>query len=185
MPLKDKEARKKYLEEYRKAHKNELKAYRDKYKDKNADKIRASQKKYLELHKEDEKYKASRTKAGKKWRELHYKEYYLKNKEKILLSSKLSSLRNRYNRDPEKHKEASKKKYIKWKNNNPDKYKMHRIQSNKKEVATLSNCYVKKLIKANSILSKHDISQEIVDTYRELMKLKRLIKKSKERNKNE
>lgn len=119
----------------------------------------------------------------------YHRSHYINHKEKVLQKCKDRKLaapekykKIKYNswlRHREKHLEKENLRRKKFKESNPEYY--HR--RDRIRVATLEDTYVKKTLTLRSGLKNGDLPQELVDFKREVLKLRRLVRKKMKENK--
>lgn len=100
----------------------------------------------------------------------YFKENYQKNRVYYLQKGKERRLAN-----PDKIKAINKLSRAKYKKTDKGKHANSKLQ--KLYCKNLTKSYVARLVTRRSDLSSSDVSDEFIDTYRELLKLKREIKK--------
>ena len=118
--------------------------------------------------------KQERIKNGERIRQLS-RAWVENNYEKNKLQDKL---RGEKYRASGKHKITRKR----WVENSPDKVELERqraILRSRRDVATISERYVRSNLGARSSIKGSEFPQELVKTYQELMKLKKLIKENR------
>ena len=138
MTYKDKEKRKKYLKDWRKNNKKQIKQYSAGYYKKNKERILKRDKIWREKNKQSVKeYYKNKRKNNLEYYRKHDRERYIKNKNimsgyqrKYRENPKNREKRNKYYRN---YYHKYKKRWIgyvnKWKINNPEKIKEYRIQN--------------------------------------------------------
>ena len=118
--------------------------------------------------------KQARLKNGARMRQLS-RAWVENNYEKNKLQDKL---RGEKYRASGKHKITRKR----WVENNPDKVELERqkaILRSRRDVATINERYARSNLGARSSIKGSEFPQELVKTYQELMKLKKLIKENR------
>lgn len=119
-------------------------------------------------------YQKIYTQKHKKEIEIAKKLYRQNNKEKINLKNK------KYQKEYyKKNKERRILQIRKWQRNNKEKRNLSIREYARMGAYTLSNNYIKKLIKDKSTLSSKDIPAELISVYRLNLTLKRLTRKKK------
>jgi hypothetical protein len=87
-------------------------------------------------------------------------------------------------RDSKEQKINAIKRVIKWKENNPEKFKAHNRRMSKRRIDSLSDDYIAGRIKGNkkSILKNSDIKKypELINAYRENLKIIRNLNQQKD-----
>lgn len=199
--------RKRYLK-WKELNQEHAKEYAKEYREKNKEHIKQQLKKYNILNKErlalkKREYALKNKDNIKKY----HKEYYLKNKNKILnerhdyfvknKSEILKKNKELYSRNKKIYNknmyENKKKKMLADKEFKEKIYeavrkyrKTHKHIANiraKKRVVELHDCYIKNLLTKNSPnLHFNDIPQEFVNAYREVIKLKRILKRGEQKD---
>jgi hypothetical protein len=148
-----------------------------KWREKNRARVYEYKKKYLQ----------DNPHIKKKWE----KKYYEKNKEKINNKSReyrkkhAESIKKQEKEYRRKNKEIISLYQKKYRINNYDHIKFLTKRWRKIQIESLSDHYIKKLLTQNSsILNDDDLPLDIINTYRELIKLKRYLKEKNHVNTN-
>ena len=180
--LKNREYVLKKVCEWAKKNPEKVKESRKRYIEKNHDKELIRSKLYRKQNKE--KIKLYREQNRDHLKELH-REWYKNNREYCLNKCKLYYESNREYIN-KKHRESYKinpelylKKNKYYRELNKDQYlKLERLRT-KKYTANLSDRYIKHLIISNTGLNIIQISKELIESYRQQIKIKRLLKQKK------
>ena len=137
-----------YDKEYRAKNKERIKEYNREYCDKNKEWMKEYHKEYYANNKQRARERA--------------KEYYSKNKESLIANARVWALAHPENiaktRQKEKYKDEAKRRYEYYRD-------------------TLHDSYVRTSMSSRLGIKGSELPQILVDTHRELMKLKRELKK--------
>jgi hypothetical protein len=127
----------------------------------------------------------------KECRDEYNKKYYEENTQKLMQKIKeyrmknIESIKRRKKEYRMKNKDAIKLYQKKYRINNREIISYSHKKWNEKQVSEISDKYINNLLMKNSeILKKSDFSPMFIETYRELIKLKRFLKEKNNVNSN-
>lgn len=125
-----------------------------------------------ELHKKH--YELNKTKVS-----LKHKEYRENNRDKRRETKRLSRIRN----DTPKQRQATRERWERWKEKNPERASILKREIKKAAVKNLNDSYIKQQLLRNTNLKSDEIPDILVDLKRTMMAIRRTIKRKNDGNK--